>query len=460
MVVQFVDREGELQVLNELLAKGKAVLTLLYGRRRVGKTRLIQEFMKDKSGLYLYVPNAEEKTILAEFSRAVEDEFFEGFRFAGFPSFMEYLARRCGAAGVVAIDEFQRLANVGGAISMLQRYWDEKLSKARGLLILSGSSIGLIRRVALSGDAPLYGRRTATLKIEPLKYLDLLEWFSGYSAEELVAIYGSFGGTPAYLEHVDGSLSVEENIVGKILNKSSPLHDEPEMLLMEEVRAPQRYMDILSAIARGKSTVSEIADAAGLSRENTTTYLKTLEILDLIERVTPVTEPEARKGLYRIRDPFFNFWFRFVRPNKRRLELGLDEEVWREVREDFKAHLGKVFEEICIEVLVEMARRGLLPIQIGEIGRWWWKGTEIDVVGLRGRGEGVLAVEAKLAELSYGEAKALLSELAAKAEQIRGVEGRILGVMAKRIVDKEEIRGEGFIALDLQDMENLCRRGG
>ncbi|MBS7644252.1 ATP-binding protein [Candidatus Bathyarchaeota archaeon] len=151
---------------------------------------------------------------------------------------------------------------------------------------------------------PLYGRRTATLKIEPIKFLDLFKWFKKYSAEELVMIYGSFGGTPAYLEYVDENLSVEENIVEKILSKCSPLHDEPEMLLMEEIRAPQRYMDILSAISVGKNTVSEIADRTGLSRENTTTYLKTLEILDLIERVTPVTEPETKRGLYRIKDPF------------------------------------------------------------------------------------------------------------------------------------------------------------
>ena len=297
MIVQFVDRGGELEELNRLLGRKSAALVLLYGRRRVGKTRLVQEFLRGKRGLYLYVPNAAEKAILAEFSRAVEGEFFEGFRFADFSSFMEYLAKKCGDGVIAAVDEFQRLTNIDGAMSVLQRYWDEKISKAECLLILSGSSIGAIRRVALSGDAPLYGRRTATLKIEPLKYLDLREWFSEYSSEDLVKIYGSFGGTPAYLEHVDENLSVEENIIEKILSKRSPLHDEPEMLLMEEIRAPQRYMDILSVIAMGKNTISQIGDATGLSRENTTTYLKTLEILDLIERVTPITEPEAKRGL-------------------------------------------------------------------------------------------------------------------------------------------------------------------
>jgi len=458
MILQFIDRQDELQSLNALFTKKRAALVLLYGRRRVGKTRLIQEFMKDKRGLYFYVPNAEEKTILAEFSRVVESEFFEGFRFVDLASFMEYLIKKCGTNGVVAVDEFQRLANVGGAISMLQKHWDEKVSKTRCLLILSGSSIGAIRRVALSGDAPLYGRRTATLKIEPLKYLDLFEWFKKYSAEELVTVYGSFGGTPAYLEHMDDNLSVEENIVEKILSKRSPLHDEPEMLLMEEIRAPQRYMDILSVIALGKNTISEIADATGLSRENATTYLKTLEILDLIERVTPVTEPEAKRGLYRIRDPFFIFWFGFVRPNKRQLELGLEKNVWHNIREEFKAHLGRIFEDICAEVLVEMTKRNLLPLQMEKIGKWWWKETEIDLVGLESKGKRALAIEAKLTELNHQEAKKLLSELTIKAKQIPNAKECIIGVMAKKIGKKEKIRNEGFIALDLQDMTKLRKQ--
>ncbi|MBS7637964.1 ATP-binding protein [Candidatus Bathyarchaeota archaeon] len=455
MILQFVDRRDEMQTLERLLARGKAALVLLYGRRRVGKTRLIQEFLRDKRGLYLYVPNSEEKTILAELSRAVEDEFFEGFRFADFASFMEYIAKKSASNDAIVIDEFQRLTNINGAISMLQRYWDERLSKGKCLLILSGSSFGAIRRVALSGDAPLYGRRTLSLKIEPLKYLDLFEWFKKYSPEELVSIYGSFGGTPAYLELVDENLSLEENIVDKILSKRSPLHDEPEMLLMEEVRMPQRYMDMLSAIAQGKITLSEISDAVGLSRENATTYLKTLENLDLIERVIPVTETEARRGLYRIRDPFFSFWFSFVRPNKRQLELGLEKNVWQNIKEDFNTYLGRIFEDICIEVIAEMARKGLLPLQVGKIGKWWWKETEIDIVGIKG--EKALAIESKWKELTYQEAKKLLSQLNIKASQIPKVKEFNLGIMAKKIEDKEKIRGEGFIALDLQDIEKICK---
>lgn len=456
MNLQFIDRENEIKALDSLLRKKTASLVLLYGRRRVGKTRLVQEFMRGRNGLYFYTPNGEEKTILAEFSRAVESEFFQGFRFTDFDTFLNYLEGKCGEGFVLAIDEFQRLSNIDGAVSQLQRHWDEKMSAARCFMILSGSSIGAIRRVALSGDAPLYGRRTATIKVEPLKYLDLLKWFQKYSAEELVEVYGSFGGTPAYLGLVDEDLSVEENIIEKILSKNSPLHEEPEMLLMEEIRTPQRYMDILSAIAQGRNTVTQIADLTGINRDGVITYLKTLEILDLIDRVTPVTEPEAKRGLYEIRDPLFSFWFRFVRLNKRQLELGLERNVWEGIKEEFNQYMGQIFENICREVLVDMAGRNLLPLRAEKIGKWWWKDVEIDAVGLEKKEGKALAVEAKWGQLDYRDSKRLLADLSRKAMRIPGAGEQVLGIMAKKIEDKEKMRGEGFLALDLRDL----KRGG
>jgi hypothetical protein len=454
MVIQFIDRESELETLTSLIGSKQAALILLYGRRRVGKTRLIREFLKSKRSLYFYVPNAEEKTILSEFSRAVENEFFAGFKFANFNSFMEYLAKKSAEGTIIAVDEFQRLTNIDGAVSLLQKFWDEKLSTSRSYLIFSGSSIGTIRRVALSGNAPLYGRRTATLKIEPLKYTDLFNWFEKYSAEELVKIYASFGGTPAYLEHVNEKLNAEENITEKILNKTSPLHDEPEMLLMEEIRTPQRYMDILTAIASGKNTLSKIADDTGINRESTTAYLKTLEILDLIERITPVTENNAKRGLYHIKDKFFSFWFRFIRPNKRQIELEIERNVWQGIREDFNRYLGHVFEDICSEVLIEMIRKESLPIRIDKIGRWWWKETEIDLLGLERKSGKALAVEVKWSDTNYCEAKKLLLELETKTQQVRDAKQATLGLMAKKIKEKERLRKEGFLALDLNDIKS------
>jgi hypothetical protein len=451
MDLQFIDRDDEVTALNNLLQRESASLVLLYGRRRIGKTRLIQEFMKQRKSLYLYTQNAEEKTILAEYSRAVEGDFFPGFRFTDFTSFLNFLEAKCREGVIVSIDEFQRLTNIDGAISLLQKHWDEGFSKGKGMLILSGSSIGAMHKLALSGDAPLYGRRAATIKVNPLKYLDLTEWFHGYPPEDLVKIYGSFGGTPAYLELVDEKSSTEENIVERILDRNSSLYNEPEMLLMEEIRAPQRYMDILSALAQGRNTLSEIADSTGISRENTSAYLGTLDTLDLIERITPVTDPEAKRGLYIIKDPFFRFWFRFVRPNKRQLEFGLERNVWESIEKEFNQHLGYVFEDICREAVTDMGRRGTLPIRLDSVGRWWMKDNEIDIVGLE-KGGRLLAIEVKWSSLDYRDSERLLKGLSLKAQHIQGVGEPLLGIMAKRIEGKEKLRDEGFLAMDLAEI--------
>ncbi len=452
MVIQFIDRKNELRTLTNILDSKQAALVVLYGRRRVGKTRLVREFLNNKPSLYFYIQNAEEKTILSELSKVVESEFFPGFSFTSFSAFLQYLTKKSAEGVIIAIDEFQRLTNIDGAISQLQKFWDEKLSITPSYFILSGSSIGAIRKVALSGNAPLYGRRTATLDLEPLKFLDLFEWFPNCPAEELVKFYASFGGTPAYLEHVDKKLTAEENIIQQILNKNSALHDEPEMLLLEEIRTPQRYLDILTAIAQGRSTLSEIANSTGLNRESSIVYLRTLEILDLIQRITPVTEQDAKKGLYHMKDQFFHFWFRFVRPNKTQIELELERNLWNSLNEDFNCYLGHVFEDICTEVLVGMARNGALPINVDKIGRWWWKDNEIDILGLETKSGKALAIEAKWSQVDYREAKRYLFELTAKTQHVQTAKQVIVGLMAKQIEEKERLRHEGFFIWDLTDI--------
>jgi AAA+ ATPase superfamily predicted ATPase len=225
---------------------------------------------------------------------------------------------------------------------------------------------------------------------------------------------------------------------------------------MEEIRTPERYMDLLSAIAAGKNRLSEISDTVGLNRENATGYLKSLEMLGLIERITPVTAPEAKRGLYRMRDPFFSFWFRFVRPNKRQLELGLEENVWQSILEEFNRYLGQVFEVVAEEAVVEMTKRNLLPVIIDRIGRWWQKDIEIDLLALQSKSGKAIAIETKWSRLDEQNAKRVLNDLARKVDKIPELREPILGIVAKQVHNKEEIRKEGFMALDLQDIRRLA----
>lgn len=454
MIVEFVDRREELEFLERVCASGRAQLVVVYGRRRVGKTRLLLELLRRRRGLYFYVPRGGAETILEELSRSVEGEFFKGFRFADFRAFLEYLAAKMEQGYVVVIDEFQRLAEVEGALSLLQRYWDERFSSTRSTLILAGSAIGSVVRVALRGDAPLYGRRTALLKLEPLGFAGVLEWFSGLSPVDAVKLYGIFGGTPAYLELVDERRSPEENALELVLSRRGPLHEEPVHLLMEELRAPARYMDILGAIAQGRTTLSEIASVAALRRENATTYLSYLELLGLVERERPVLG--RGRSHYAIRDPFFAFWFKFAWPNMRSLEMGLEREVWASAAEEFNAHLGWVFERVAREFVVEAGKSGELPVRPKAVGRWWSGSEEIDVVALSPEGAALL-LEVKWGSLSRREAENILARLAGKAARLE-VGEKHYGLVARSIEGKAELRRRGYAVFDLEDVCGTLRK--
>jgi len=450
MIVRFINRHDELSTLNSLYESGKPHLVIVYGRRRVGKTRLLLEFLKGKPGLYFYIPRGGEEIVLRELSKTVEKEFFTGFRFTEFSSFLEYLSRKFLEGAVVVVDEFQRLSEVEGAISLIQKFWDEKFSQQRAMLILSGSSIGLIEKVALKRDAPLYGRRTSTIRIKPLNFVDLREWFPFFAPEDLVKLYSSFGGTPAYLEKVDENKSPEENIIKLILKKDGILHDEPEYLLLEELRVPNRYMDILTAISLGKCYLSEISDLTKIKRENLTTYLSSLETLNLISREYPVLS-RVKKSRYIITDPFIAFWFRFVNPNKAALELGLEEKVWNNIIEDFNAYLGNVFEGIAKEYIVSKVKSGELAIDADIVGRWQDGAEEIDLIAYSSHEKKGALFEIKWKELSYEDSKTILLQLVEKSHHVK-MEQKIYGIVAKRILKKEKLREEGYLAIDLEDI--------
>jgi len=456
VAVKFVDRREELELLERLSSSGKAQLIIVYGRRRVGKTRLLLELLRRRrGGLYFYVPRGGPETILEELSRSVEGEFFKGFYFTSFRAFLEYLAEKMEKGSMVVIDEFQRLAEVEGALSLLQRFWDERYSQTSSTLVLAGSAVGTMVRVALRGDAPLYGRKTAVLKLEPLPFAGVLEWFEGLDPVDVVKLYGVFGGTPAYLELVDERKSPEENAVELVLSKRGPLHEEPVYLLMEELRAPARYMDVLGAIAQGRTTLSEIATYAGLRRENATTYLAYLELLGLIERERPLLG--RGRSRYSIRDPFFAFWFKFAWPNMRSLEVGLEREVWSSIASEFNAYLGWVFERVAREFVVRAAKLEELPVRPEAVGSWWNGGEEIDIVASSRKGALALLFEVKWSDMSLREARGVLARLAEKATKL-SAEERVYGLIARRVEAKDVLRREGYAVYDLADVCDLLRR--
>ena len=266
--------------------------------------------------------------------------------------------------------------------SILQRIWDQSLKNSQIMLILNGSYIGMMEETVLGYQAPLYGRRTAQYLLEPLEFVDAQQFFTSYNNDDRLRAYAVYGGTPAYLQTIQPEQSLETNIMDGILTRGASLYDEVRFVLQQELREPRNYFAVLQAIASGNTRQNEIKQAAGL--DNIAPYLETLQQLHLVERVVPVTESQphkSRRGIYRLKDNFLRFWFRFVLPNRSQLERGAKEVVFDTViRPEIDLFTSTVFEQACRQYFWRSGLKGKLPFQPKQVGGWWQANQEIDIV--------------------------------------------------------------------------------
>ncbi len=416
----FINRHTELRALNEKWGDKKPHLFILYGKRRVGKTELIKQFIKDKPSLYFLADKRPESELLKELGRIAGDFFQDNFLkargFGGWLDVFQYLKDK-NKKLIFAVDEYPYLLDAGNATGTLfQNGWDAYLKNSPVFLILSGSSISMMESEALAYTSPLYGRRTGQILLQPLPFMESSKFFPGKSFDEQLQFFTVTGGMPAYLLEINPAATLKENIKEKIFNRTAFLHNEIEFLTKEEFREPKNYLSILKAIAMGKRKFSEIINETGMGKNVLTRYINTLEHLSLIEKETPVTEknPEkSRKGLYRIADNFIRFWFQFVFPFKSDLEIGRFQEALRKVDENFKYQESLTYESVCSERLGELSGV-LFPFE--RIGKWWEREQEIDVVGLnQGTGDIVFG-EAKWSEKQVGTD--VFHALKKKADQV------------------------------------------
>ncbi|AJC71285.1 ArsR family transcriptional regulator [Thermococcus guaymasensis DSM 11113] len=450
---KFIDRERELEFLKEKYDSGAAELIILYGRRRVGKTYLLQRFLSEVNGLYLLAEESE--TILEDFSERLADYFDDPVLrenpLRNWRAFFAYLAEKSRKRLVVVIDEVQYIAKAHREfLSVLQKYWDTSLSGTKIMLILCGSLVSFMEGV-LSAKSPLYGRRTGAWKVEEMGFFSVRK-FHPLSLEDAVRVYGVFGGVPQYWADYNPNIDFWENLRRLLLSKGAKYYDEPKYLLREELRDVSRYFSILRAIALGYNRFGQIAEGARIEKNSLGKYLGVLQEMGYVREEFPVTG--GRRGIYRISDNLFAFWFRFVYPRKSEIEMGFD--VVDEIKEEFNQYLGPVFEEVAKQFLIELNRAGQLPFKFTKIGRWWRRGEEIDLVALNERERKALLVEVKWKELSEREARGILKDLERKAELV-GLEGweKSYGVVAKGVEGKEELKEEGFLVWDLAEFERL-----
>ncbi|USS41610.1 ATP-binding protein [Thermococcus aggregans] len=456
----FVNRKSELSLLEDRFKSEKAEFIVVYGRRRVGKTALLLEFLRRNEGIYLLARETSEAENLKRFSQRVAEHFGDEFimknPFRSWDAFFEYLYQRADERLAVVIDEFPYLVKGNPSLpSILQEYWDLKLSKSKIFLVICGSSMSMMERL-LGYKSPIYGRRTAQLKVSPLDFFEARDFLRGYSLENFVKAYGILGGTPAYLLEFNDSKSIEENLLD-YFRPDSFLYGDARFVLMEELEEPRNYFAVMEAIARGKTTLGEIMNETGLERGTVAKYLSVLNDIGFVKREVPITASrKSRKGRYYIGDPYFAFWFRYVHPNADLIEMGQGDILVELVMEDLNEYIGWVFEEIARQFLIKLNKAKKLPFRFMKIGRWWHKGEEIDLITLNERERKALFVEVKWKDLKERESRRVLEDLKRKAKLV-GLEGweKRYGLVGKNVEGKEELRNEGYLVWDIEDFESL-----
>lgn len=451
----FINRVAELNILEERFRSGRAEFLVIYGRRRIGKTELIKRMILEHNGIILMGREESKKLQLQRFSGQLaeyfDDDFLRKQSFDTWDAFFEYIYGKASNRIIITLDEFPYLVKDDKALpSVLQDYWDNKLSNSKIFLIVMGSSISMMEK--LSGyKSPLYGRRTGQLKLKPFNFQDVA--FYVKNIEKAVELYSIFGGTPAYITRVDLSKSPLENIKNNLLKIDSFIYPDVGFVLMEELEEPRYYFSILEAIAMGNATLGGIINYTGLLRSLVGKYLKVLIDLDIIKRETPVTASfKTKKGIYSFKDNIFTFYFRFIYPHEDMVELGRTEEVFANVSRDFNTYIGKTFEGMAEEFLWSTCKG-----RYTRIGKWWHREEEIDLVALNEEDKEIAFFEVKWSKLSKRDADRILTDLRRKAEFVKWHNGKRkehFGIIAKGINGKEELKNQNYLAYDLRDFES------
>ena len=392
--MKFLGRETEILDLEKEYARDGGFV-VIYGRRRIGKTTLIKQFIKGKTAFYFLATKEVESQSMKRFAgviaRTTGNSVLQKAAFSDWLDLFQAVADyKPNEKKVLVIDEFPYLVKVNDSFpSILQNAWDEILKDSNVMLILCGSLISMMKKHALSYESPLYGRRTAQMRIAPLPFTTVYE-NQKLSFEEAAEQYSITGGVPKYMEFFSDGQPLYEQIKENVLSKNSFLYEEPNFLLTDEVQVPTNYFSIIKVIADGNHKLGTIAGILGLETSALTPYLKTLSELGFIEKQVPVTEKNAektRKGLYFISDNFLRFWFRYVYPYKGELELDNTQISLDELDKDFKEKfVAFAYKDICKEIFARLCSDKAIDFTPSKIGSYWLNdksgNTQIDVMAV------------------------------------------------------------------------------
>ncbi len=396
----FVGRTRELAVLEELRESGRPELFVLYGRRRVGKTELLQQLCEGGRAVYFLAAQVRERDNLRAFREALKDglggdPLVDGIEFPDWSTALGFAAQRAGDERlVVVLDEFPYLCDsTKGLTSQIQRFWDTVGKKSSLMLVLCGSQVSFMENEVLAERSPLFGRRTGQRRLEPLHPEDTLAFFPDWDVRTRLTAYGILGGMPAYLQRFDSSLDLRTNLEREMLRPEGYLFDEVSFLLRAELSSPATYNSILAAVAQGAEKVGDIALAVGVDSTTANKYLHVLRELRLVSRDVPVTDPNplrSRRGRYSIADRFLTFHFRHLQPHVSLVNADRGQRVMERFVEP---DLPRLFDEARLDFILDHLRRKAaedVGDEIVEQGRF--DGTFVRAVGRTADGGTVAAV--------------------------------------------------------------------
>ncbi|MBF0449789.1 MAG: ATP-binding protein [Candidatus Magnetomorum sp.] len=388
----FVNREKELDTLKREYSKDAAAFSVIFGRRRMGKTTLISRYIQNKRALYYYATEVRGRQHIEQLTlqimRFLNKPHLHDLQFSDMEQLLIFFSEQLPQEQkiIFAIDEYQEIVKVIPEFSsILQKVWDLHFKSKNIHLILCGSVISMMHSETLAYDAPLYGRRTSNIHLKPMKFINIKDFIPSISLEDAIRIYASFGTVPKYLELYDEHLDFMENIQQSILNKDAYLYQEVKYLLKEEKGDGPTYFSIIQTIAMGEKKIGNIAKRLQMPSNHLTRYLMKLIDLDIIEKEVPITEKNPLKsklGRYRIIDRFIDFWFFYVYKNTSLLEIGQYRYVLDEIEKTFNQRfVSFAFEDYVKELIMEnpMQYLGFVPLKMG---RWWSKNAEIDLVAI------------------------------------------------------------------------------
>lgn len=453
MISTFVGRKRELDLLEKEWQRRGGSLTVLYGRRRIGKTRLLSEFTSDKSGIFYvaedispHIQITRFKEKIADFTR---DEVLKNLDFRDWDQLFAYFVKNLPEGRFyLCIDEFSYLIkNDRSILGSLQRYWDSALSSSDICIVLSGSMLGLMSEMVLSYASPLYGRRTRDILLEGLPFPDARKLLD-MPFEDSLKVYMVLGGVPEYLNKASEYKAHSPFLENEFFDKYGYFYREPYFIISQEFRDLNTYFSILDAVALKNTKPSEIANFAGMDTRQIYPYLENLIRLGFLERRVSLYET-SKKGIYLIKDQIFDFWFNFVSANKEAIERE-NLEFYPE-SETLTMYFGKKFEFL--------AEKDILPVLLPEFqrtGRWWHKTEEIDILAVNEPENKMAFLECKWRSLNKPSAEAFLKALKEKAPLVRWqneTRTEIFGLLARKIEGKKDLREKGYLVFDLEDFE-------